>query len=220
MSLSLFATIVYFSLLAYNIYTMENQQMNISGPQAPGDSFFSFSNKNFIITILVFLLILSFLGINLLTIFGDIVKTITDIFGPLFSQILSFFGYTTGTVINKTADVVGDTAKAGIDIAEGAIQNVGNLLKDASIHGIDVGARTTLDQKLGTNGQTPYPSPQPDSASSPIQQSGGANKTKWCLVGEQRNVRSCIELNDYDKCMSGQVFPNQQICLNPALSQQ
>ena len=187
-------------------------------PSSSSESFFSFSNKNFIISLLAFLLILSFLGINILTIFGDIVKTLTDIFGPLFGQILSFFGYTTGTIINKTADVVGDTAKSGIEIAEGAIQNVGNLLKDASVNGIDIRSRSTLDQKLGVKGSVPYPSPQPDSSSSVIQKSIGANKTKWCLVGQQRGVRSCIELNDFDKCMSGQVFPNEKVCLNPNLT--
>jgi len=31
----------------------------------------------------------------------------------LISQILSLFGYTTGTVLNKTVDVVSGTAKAG-----------------------------------------------------------------------------------------------------------
>ena len=197
---------------------MENQEINTYNSQTHSESFFSFSNKNFIISLLSFFLILSFLGINIFAIFGDILKTITDIFGPLFSQILSFFGYTTGTIINKTADVVSDTAKSGIDIAEGAIQNVGNLLKDSSVNGIDINSRSTLDQKLGVNNSVPYPSPQPDSSSSVIQQSIGANKTKWCLVGEQKGVRSCIELNNYDKCMSGQVFPNQQVCLNPNFS--
>jgi len=49
---------------------------------------------------------------------------------PLIYQILSIFGYTAGTVINTTADVVADTSKFGIDIAEGSVKNIGNLLKN------------------------------------------------------------------------------------------
>ena len=42
---------------------------------------------------------------------------------------------------------------------------------------------------------------------------------KYCLVGEYHNKRGCIEVADGDKCMSGQVFPSQQLCLNPTLTQ-
>ena len=68
------------------------------------NSMFSNNNNNIIIIILVVLLIFSFLGINILVILGNIFQTFVQIFGPMVSQILSIFGYTTGTVINKTAE--------------------------------------------------------------------------------------------------------------------
>jgi hypothetical protein len=62
-------------------------------PEAPPmNSSESFSNKNTIIIVLVALLILSFLGINLLSIAGEFFQSIINIFGPLVGQILSFFG--------------------------------------------------------------------------------------------------------------------------------
>jgi len=39
----------------------------------------------------------------------------------------------------------------------------------------------------------------------------------WCYVGEDRGFRSCIEISDSDKCMSGDIFPTRQICINPSL---
>ena len=45
-------------------------------------------------------------------------------------QFLSFIGFYTGAVINSSADIVGDTAKGGIDIAEGTVQSIGNLLQN------------------------------------------------------------------------------------------
>ena len=181
-----------------------------------------FSNKNFIITILVGLLVLSFLGINLLNISGNIFQTIIDIFGPLVTQILSVFGYTAGTVIDKTADVATDVAKTGIDIAGGTIRSVGGLLKNASKDGVDAKAKNQLDKSMNLM-DTPASVPtteiaKPDVAANPIQNPITSGKSSWCLVGEYQGRRGCIEIGDQDKCLSGQVFPEQKMCLNPTLS--
>ena len=177
----------------------------------------SFLNKNMLIIALVILLILSFLGINLLNIFGDFVQTIINIFGPLFSQILSVFGYTTGTIINKSADIVSDTAKLGIDVAEGSIQSIGDLLKNASERNVDPSSRRQLDQTLNTS-KFKLAKSEPDNSSSPIQKPISSNKVGWCLVGEYEGKRGCVEVSEQHKCLSGQIFPDKQMCLNPTLS--
>jgi hypothetical protein len=53
----------------------------------------------------------------------------------------------------------------------------------------------------------------------PIQNPVSSAKKSWCLVGEYQGRRGCIEITDQDKCISGQVFPEQKMCLNPTLSQ-
>ena len=112
-------------------------------------------NKNFLIALLVFLLIFSLLGINLLYVFGNMFQlignffqSIVNIFKPLILQILSLFGYTAGSVINTTADVVSVTAKTGIDIAAGTIHSVGNILKDGSSGSIDQNSKRQFDNAL------------------------------------------------------------------------
>ena len=177
----------------------------------------SFLNKNMLIIALVILLILSFLGINLLNIFGDFVQTIINIFGPLFSQILSVFGYTTGTIINKSADIVSDTAKFGIDVAEGSIQSIGDLLKNASERNVDPTSKRQLDLTLNTS-KFKLAKSEPDNSSSPIQKPISSNKVGWCLVGEYEGKRGCVEVTDQHKCLSGQIFPDKKMCLNPTLS--
>ena len=158
------------------------------------------NNKTIIIVLLV-LLSLSFLGINILTILGDIVKSIAELFGPLITQILSIFGYASGSIITKSADVVGDVAKTGIDIAEGSVKSVGTILKDASRPNVDT---NSLDKVVA-----------PTPSENPIQKPITAGKTSWCLVGEYEGKRGCISVNDYDKCLSGQVFASQDQCLLP-----
>jgi len=182
------------------------------------NSMFSNNNYNIIIIILVVLLIFSFLGINILAILGNIFQSFVQIFGPMVSQILSIFGYTTGTVINKTADVVSDTAKAGIDIAEGSIQSVGNILRDASNPNVNETTKYSLDSALN-KGTLSLGEPSADSSENPIQRPISSSKQTWCLVGEYQGKRGCIEVNQHDRCLSGQVFPSQKMCLNPTLTQ-
>jgi hypothetical protein len=177
-----------------------------------------FSNKNYIIIVLLILLILSFLGINMLTIIGNLIQTLVNIFGPLITQVLSVFGYTAGTLIDKSADIVTDTAKTGIDIAGGTVSSIGDLLKDASRPHVDERAKQQLDQSINVSNQTPK-QPEPDTATNPIQKPIASGKSGWCLVGEYEGRRGCIEVGEADKCLSGQVFPNQKMCLNPTLTQ-
>lgn len=181
-------------------------------------------NKNFIITGLLILLILSLLGINLLNIFGSVVQmignlfqSIVNVFKPLIIQILSLLGYTTGSVINTTADVVSTTAKTGIDIASGTIHSVGNVLKDGSKNAINQDSKHQFDNSLNLS-NLPVSIPNADNADSNIQSAISSGKNQWCLVGNFQGRRGCVEVDKDTKCMSGQIFPSQHLCLNPNLS--
>ena len=132
-----------------------------------------------------------------------------------FRQLLSLVGYTAGTAIDKTTDVVTDTAKVGIDLAGGAVDDVAKLLIDASKQD---GNPPSLDLKIN-QGAIKIAEPTPDKTENPIQNAPAAAKKSWCLVGEYQGRRGCIEVSDQDKCISGQVFPEQKMCLNPTLSQ-
>lgn len=58
-----------------------------------------------------------------------------------------------------------------------------------------------------------------DNADSNIQKGGGgtAGTAGWCFVGDDQGYRSCAQVNKGDKCMSGDIFPSQDICINPNL---
>jgi hypothetical protein len=172
----------------------------------------TFSDKNGIIMILILLLIFSFLGINLLNIFGDFIQRLVTVFAPFVSRVLMTFGYTTGTVIDKTADTVADVSKTGIDIAEGAAHSLGDLFIKASKGGepsIDI------DKTINQPDKKNESEPTPDATTNPIQKPITSGKSQWCLVGEYEGRRGCIEVSEQDKCLSGQVFPTQKMCLNP-----
>lgn len=190
---------------------MDNSSMNVSSNNQGG----LFSNKNFIIIVLVILLVLSFLGINLVIVGGNLLQDIVQFLSPLVNQITSIFGYTAGTVINKSTDVIADTAKTTIDIAGGTLHSVGDILRNSS-EPVAL-ASLQLDNSIN-KAAVKHNEPAPDAASNPIQKPIAAAKTNWCLVGEYQGRRGCIEIGEHDKCLSGQVFPDQKACINPTLT--
>ena len=94
-------------------------------------------SKNSLIIILVLFLLLALLGFNLFFFFGVVLEKFFGVARNVVVQTLSMMGFYTGAVLNTTADVVSDTAKGGIDIAEGSVQSIGNLLQNKS--NVDVG---------------------------------------------------------------------------------
>lgn len=191
-------------------------QMNMGFDAESGPSMFT--NKNTIIVVLVVLLVLSFLGINVILIAGNTVQTITSIFGPIVGQILGLFGYTFGTVLNRSSDIVTDTAKAGLDIANGTVQNVGNLIGGAGAGAIGGPIKQNLDAALNRS-RISNNMPRADDYGNPIQQPITSGKRGWCLVGEYQGRRGCIDVDEQDQCLSGQVYPTQKMCLNPTFTQ-
>jgi hypothetical protein len=99
---------------------------NISKPSISSNTGL-FSNKNSLIIVLLGLLVLSILGINLLTMADNILKLLYAIIQPITSLI--FRG--SGILINASTDIITDTTKKGIDVAGGTFHDVGDLLKKA-----------------------------------------------------------------------------------------
>jgi hypothetical protein len=191
---------------------MDNQSFESPQISESGGAF-----KNVIIMLLVVILILSLLGINIFIIFGNGLQYLINIFNPVVSKGLSDLGYASGTVIDKSSDILADASKVGIDIAHDTVQSVGELLVKAS--GQSPGSGKNIDIAINQPPTVAPNQPNPDSTSSAIQGSPSTLKSQWCLVGEYNGTRGCINVTDQDKCMSGQVFPSQQMCLNPTMTQ-
>lgn len=43
------------------------------------------------------------------------------------------------------------------------------------------------------------------------------SKAGYCYVGADRNVRTCVEVGEDDVCMSGEIYPSLDLCVNPNL---
>jgi hypothetical protein len=165
-------------------------------------------NMNRILTIiLVVLIVFSLAGVNILQMLGGFLQRIVDIFRPLVTRIISIIGFTMGILIEQIAALFTTTATAGVEIAGGTLDSVGDLLKDAS--------RPSLQNVLSESGTTRINTPESDKSENSIQKPITSGKGKWCLVGEYNGRRGCVELGKDEPCLSGQVFPNHASCVQP-----
>jgi len=187
-------------------------------------------SKNMIIIILASLLFFSFLGVN-------IFHNVASIVYGFIARILSVLGFYTGAVINTAADVAGDTAKGGVDIAEGTIHSVGNLLQNED----NINGDTTVQQQWNWSmfnlNPSPKSSPKPDVPKPDVVQTvkkdldeelnnglkqnikfspstSAPSGKKWCPVGYSNGSGKCIQIDETDKCMFGKVFDTEDMCEN------
>jgi hypothetical protein len=205
----------------------------------PSTGVFS-DSRNVIIIVLLVLVVFTFIGINLLTVSGNILEELGKIFGPALQNLLSMLGFSTGSLIIKTSDVAAKGANLGIDIAKGTSHSIGNLLINASKGGMDESQRKNLEQTLNMPRcakqehaapppPQPQPQPQPQAQPQPPAKQESKEpqptpttdpivsqnlKSGWCYVGDFNGTRGCVEFNN-SGCASGQIFPNQASCLAP-----
>ena len=68
----------------------------------------------------------------------------------------------------------------------------------------------SLDSAL--NDAAKQPEPEPNESMNYT-----TGKAGWCFIGDDRNTRSCAKIGVNDMCMSGDIFPTQEVCMNPNL---
>jgi ribosomal protein L12E/L44/L45/RPP1/RPP2 len=103
-------------------------------------------NKDYLIIILAILLILSVIGAQFFHILIDWLQVVIDKVMIAFDKLLSGVFYSTGEVLNVSSNTVAGLAKTTINLGNGAVNDVGNLLKSASTH--EVIPQVKLNQPL------------------------------------------------------------------------
>jgi hypothetical protein len=161
------------------------------------------------------IIIISLLGLN---VFGFL-ENITEKLAELIRPIASFFGYSVGETIKTTLSTSASGTKGIIDVATGTITGGVDILEKGLTYKnkqnrnkID---NSFLDQSV-PNITKPEEIPEPDDSGSRTQ-SKSTGKSGYCYIGEDRGFRNCIEVGENDNCMSGDIFPSQEICINPNL---
>ena len=200
-----------------------------SGNVSSGDSsgfFDSFKSINLTTWILIFL-ILAFLGFNIFVYLAKGTQDITNFFAPLLEKLFGTAASVTGQTVDVAAEgakaVVGGTATV-VNTGLTGIQNItpntpSSGLKSQSVQGTmpqqDITSNNSLNRQLNNSQQGGQNNDyQALEASSSV---GGTGQSGWCFIGEDRGYRSCAQVGPNDQCMSGDIFPSNELCINPNL---
>jgi len=187
------------------------------------DNGFFDSLKNINVTTwIVIILILAFLGFNIFAYLAKGTQDLTNFFTPLLSKIFGTTVAVVGQAVDVSAEgakiVVGETADV-IDSGLTAIQDITPNVAPSSVKGqpvnqqrVDITQQSTLNRALNT-----AQSQQPPQQDYEAHDAASSMKSGWCYIGDDRGFRSCAQVGVNDTCMSGDIFPSQEICMNPNL---
>ena len=187
-----------------------------------------------------------FLIFNFITYFSSGIQNITLDMDSGLKKILGiftlFFGKTIAGTAGVAKDVIGGTADVldtGLTVIQDEVspndtstslssQNIQQSSPSNKQPTQQNALNNTLKSSSSQSQSQPFPastsssrsqSPSPSgyeasSAQSTINSTG---KNAWCYVGQDRGFRSCAQVGTNEQCMSGDIFPTNELCINPNL---
>lgn len=207
-----------------------------------GNGFLDFFQNINATTWILIILVLAFLGINIFVYLAKGTQDIASFFTPLIDKITSLFGGVTSQIVDVTAEGtkgVVDTAAGAVNTTLSAVQqttpgglqtsssaspnqaktSISNQPVQTTMQQMDSAQANALNKALNTSNASKNTNTtndyQADQSQSTIQ--GVSNKAGWCFIGEDNGYRTCGEVGPNDTCLSGDIFPSQEICVNPSL---
>jgi hypothetical protein len=176
-------------------------------------------------TWLIIIVILAFLGLNIFAYLAKGTDAVTSVFKPVVDTTLATFAYITGQTISTAAEggkavvgVAAGTAKTALDVVQDVATPQGSLKPNSfADEEPDIMKSNALNQALNTKKKSAQQTMNDYEADDALSQIQGRNKSGWCYIGEDRGFRSCVEVGPNDTCMSGDIFPTQEVCVNPRL---
>jgi len=107
----------------------------------------------------------------------------------------------------KSVEMVGMNAPSSLSNTD----TNNNSNTNQNILGNMLNKPTPANQSQNQNATSSYIE---DSNTSSIQQKGGKG---FCYIGEDKGIRVCAKVDESDTCMSGNIFPTKDMCINPNL---
>jgi hypothetical protein len=193
-------------------------------------------------TWVLIIIVLAILGFNIFTYLAKGTQFTANIFNQITSWFSGLFGNNATDTAKQTINVSATGAKAGVDAVATTTTNAIDAVSNPNlqtnintnynpptaapkqayssqpgqpIQQIEKNQEDSLNKAL--NNAQKDQSVQADDSYSTIQMSKSAGKTGWCYIGDDRGIRSCMEVGPNDMCMSGDIFPTNDVCVNPNL---
>ena len=176
-----------------------------------GDSGMSYFK--IIIYIVIGILFLSFIGFNVFSYLSDGTDVLTKITAPIVDFFATITGNTTKTTVSNTSTgskTIVDNLEKGtvgsVDFIQKNIKDTAN--KSLNIESTKSVVSTENDDSLSDNKKN-IDEPEPTRTNS--------LNHGYCYVGKINDTRYCAKVSGRDQCMSGDIYPSMDICVNPNL---
>ena len=184
-----------------------------STPSSFSSSSFSFLSQWSWMTWVLLILALAFVGINIFSYLAKGTQTIADVFAPIFGKVVKVGVATTGETINVAAEGAKTVINETADLTTKGLTTVQDLTHvnktgTTGTTGTNANLMTALDASASESNDF-----MAHQAPTSLQQ----HEAGWCFIGNDNQQRVCGQVGVQDTCMSGNIFPTQEICINPSL---
>ena len=166
-----------------------------------------------IFKVFALMVILALLGINIFYYLGDATEYTAYVMDPVYR----FMGYETSGVVKRAVKTSAVGTKVIVDTTAGALNTsvdfVDNVVQKAPG---DI-SRYKLNERPTTGGGGVKAVNEDDDNVLTIDRvsAKASSSVGYCYIGEDRGHRSCTEVSDTNLCMSGEIFPTHDVCVNP-----
>tara|TARA_B100000902_G_scaffold399988_2_gene474297 strand:+ start:1651 stop:2496 length:846 start_codon:yes stop_codon:yes gene_type:complete len=170
-----------------------------------------------ILYIIVGVLLLAFIGFNVFSYLAEGTDFLTNITAPIVNFFTMITGNTAKTAVSNTStgsqSIVDNLEKGTVGTIDYIQKNVKNVSDKKQNQNLDKNKNITIvstenddsltDTKKNTN------EPEPTRTNSLNQ--------GYCYIGKINDTRYCAKVSGRDQCMSGDIYPSMDICVNPNL---
>ena len=160
---------------------------------------------------------------------ADFTATIVD-------PIYKLFGYETSSTVKQTVKTSAKGANVAVDSTAKATKQSIDYVEDIFDDTLPSNNTTMAQSKQNTNTTTSNTSVSQDklnnrpTVNSNVTASNDddnntliinsvtpktSGSVGYCYIGEDRGHRSCADISDESLCMSGEIFPSRDLCVNP-----
>ena len=213
-----------------NTATSRFMNMTNIAESAPGPSDYGGSSiSSTILNIIAIVVIIALLGINIFYYLGDAADFTATIVDPIYK----LFGYETSSTVKQTVKTSAKGANVAVDSTANATKQTIDYVEDIFDDTLPSNNTTMAQSKQNTTNTNVA---QDKLNNRPVVNSNvtasneddntliinsvtpkSSGSVGYCYIGEDRGHRSCADISDENLCMSGEIFPSRDLCVNPNL---
>ena len=168
------------------------------------------SYTKIILYTIIAILLLAFIGFNIFSYLAEGTDILTKFTAPL---------------VNLFAMITGDTAKTTVSNAGTGSKTIINNIEKGTVGSVDYLQKNIKKTTANTPNKSIVNTENVDSLSdNKITNNNEPEPTRtntlnqgYCYIGKINDTRYCAKVSARDQCMSGDIYPSMDICINPNL---